>query len=268
MTRADQATVCEACGGAGLREFEVPGLARMQYCPHCELYQKARMLAETDYGHDYHVSYDRQRARKLRISAARLRLIASLLPPPGRLLDVGCSLGFFVETAARLGWQASGVDVSADAVTACMARGLDCHVTSGDDLPFADDSFDCVTAWHVVEHLPDVAAALRAWRRVIRPGGLLVLETPNATCRRVRREGAGYRRFWKRGHLYVFSPASLIAFARRAGFEVLPLPRPAGPTGAPLSEWVYAWGYDLLEVRLKRLLGLDKAFQLYLRKPA
>ena len=94
------------------------------------------------------------------------------------ILDVGCGTGANLEMLARFG-DAEGVDVSPEALTFCRERGLN-NVRQGEAerLPFADNSFDLVTALDVVEHLDDDAAGLREMRRVLRPGGRALLFVP------------------------------------------------------------------------------------------
>lgn len=97
---------------------------------------------------------------------------------PPVILDVGCGTGANLEMLAQFG-DAEGVDVSEDALAFCRARGLT-RVTLGaaERLPYADASFDLVTALDVVEHLDDDATGLREMRRVLRPGGRALLFVP------------------------------------------------------------------------------------------
>ena len=95
-----------------------------------------------------------------------------------RILDVGCGTGANLQMLADFG-TAEGVDVSAEALDFCRARGLD-KVKQGaaEALPYADASFDLVTGLDVVEHLDDDVAGLREMRRVLRPGGRALLFVP------------------------------------------------------------------------------------------
>ena len=108
------------------------------------------------------------------------RIIADLniKDRPPRILDVGCGTGANLEMLSRFG-EAEGVDVSADALAFCHARGIE-RVRQGaaEKLPFEDGSFDLVTALDVVEHLDDDAAGLREMRRVLRPEGRALLFVP------------------------------------------------------------------------------------------
>lgn len=95
-----------------------------------------------------------------------------------RILDVGCGTGANLEMLAQFG-QAEGVDVSAEALEFCRARGLQ-KVKQGaaEELPYASESFDLVTGLDVVEHLDDDVAGLKEMRRVLRPKGRAVLFVP------------------------------------------------------------------------------------------
>jgi 2-polyprenyl-3-methyl-5-hydroxy-6-metoxy-1,4-benzoquinol methylase len=154
-----------------------------------------------------------------RLVVRRLATIEAHLGKPGRLLDVGCATGVLVEAAGRRGWSAVGVDVSTFAIAQCQSRGLD--VRHGDlwgtDLP--RDHFDVVVLDDTIEHLVDPAGALREIRTLLRPGGLITLNTPN--------DGGWLRRVMGRHwfhckppeHLYYFSPRTLSAMLERQGFH-------------------------------------------------
>jgi len=101
---------------------------------------------------------------------------------PGRsdlvILDAGCGTGLMLQQMQHLG-QAEGVDIADEAIDFCRKRGLD-NVRRGDlsQLPFADDTFDVVTALDVLEHLDDDAGGLREMRRVLKPGGRVFIFAP------------------------------------------------------------------------------------------
>ncbi|HEV7905454.1 MAG TPA: class I SAM-dependent methyltransferase [Pyrinomonadaceae bacterium] len=120
-------------------------------------------------------------AGRRRILESFVREIIAKLNVEGRaprILDVGCGTGANLEMLAQFG-EAEGVDVSEDALAFCRARGLT-RVSHGaaERLPYADASFDLVTALDVVEHLDDDAGGLREMRRVLRPGGRALLFVP------------------------------------------------------------------------------------------
>ena len=95
-----------------------------------------------------------------------------------QILDVGCGTGGNLAMLSQFG-DAEGVDVSPDALAFCRARGLNkVKLGAAEDLPYEDGTFDLVTALDVVEHLDDDVAGLREMRRVIRPGGRILIFVP------------------------------------------------------------------------------------------
>ena len=95
-----------------------------------------------------------------------------------RILDVGCGTGANVKMLSQFG-DAEGVDISPDALQFCRERGLDnIKLGAAEELPYEDGTFDLVTALDVVEHLDDDVGGLREMRRVLRPGGRVLLFVP------------------------------------------------------------------------------------------
>jgi len=95
-----------------------------------------------------------------------------------RILDVGCGTGANLLMLSKFG-DAEGVDVSEDALAFCRERGLEnVKLGAAEQLPYEDGTFDLVTALDVVEHLDDDLAGLREMRRVLRPGGRVLLFVP------------------------------------------------------------------------------------------
>ncbi len=138
--------------------------------------------------HTYAIMYEVEGAHwwyagRRRILESFLSEIVETLPAAAegsraRILDVGCGTGANLEMLARFG-VAEGVDLSADALQFCRARGLvGVRQGAAERLPYDDATFDLVTALDVVEHLDDDAAGLREVRRVLRPGGVALLFVP------------------------------------------------------------------------------------------
>jgi SAM-dependent methyltransferase len=106
-------------------------------------------------------------------------VIAELgLPANARLLDAGCGSGRFMVELAQLG-NVTGVELSDTSVALARERQLG-EIVAGSvlEMPFADDSFDLAVSLDVIEHLEDDLAALRELRRVVAPGGALLVTVP------------------------------------------------------------------------------------------
>jgi len=140
--------------------------------------------------------------------------------PGARLLDVGCGSGEWLGFMRALGWDVVGLDFDEEAVRVGAGRGLVVHCGKLEEQNFATDSFDAVTINHVIEHLPDPAAALRECARILRPGGRLVVSTPNASGLGHRLFGRDWRGLEPPRHLQVFTLDALENAVAQEGFRV------------------------------------------------
>lgn len=140
----------------------------------------------------------------------------------GRLLDLGCAYGFIMEVARERGWEVAGIE-PAQAVAVAAAESLGVPVAT--DLwgaGLAAGSFDAVLVWDVIEHLPDPRLALSELARVLRPGGVLSVVTPDLGSLAARILGRRWEEMRKMPeHIYFFNRMSLTALLRATGFEPL-----------------------------------------------
>ena len=139
--------------------------------------------------------------------------------PEGRLLDVGCGSGDWLALMRGLGWQGVGVDFDENAVKVARARGLEVTCGALEQQNYPDGSFDALTLSHVIEHVPDPVQTLAECLRILKPGGTLVVLTPNASSFSHRRFKQDWRGLEPPRHLHIFSNQSLAALLARAGFK-------------------------------------------------
>ena len=116
---------------------------------------------------------------------ARGSALAKLLPRSAKILEVGCGTGGLLASAARMGLDIEGSDIALRWLVVARRRlddlGLEVPLVaaSADRLPYADARFDVIVADSVLEHLDDARAAVVEWARVLRPGGTLLVWSPN-----------------------------------------------------------------------------------------
>lgn len=234
-TRSDRTSVrCNLCGADDKDVWiEVDGFPIVR-CRGCGLhYVTPRLSHEAivniytkeyfsgDGKNPYYANYLSMRPWRVEECRKEVRRIMRFVPS-GDLLDVGCAFGFFLEAAKELGWRAKGVEISEHAANyARSERGLDVATGIFTELGLPSGSCDVLHMDGVIEHTEDPLANLQEAARVIRPGGLLVMGTPNigSFCARVYRHG--FRLVEPRAHLYYFSPSTVSRMLRRAGFTVL-----------------------------------------------
>jgi len=227
---------CNLCGYKEFTDIVRKDGYRLVRCQNCRLLFVSNPPSEVQRAHlysfesGYHAVLDMDPAASAFHeceASLNLRLLRKYVNS-GRLLDVGCSTGIFLGAALASGWSGQGLEYSPDSSKiAREAHGLD--VQTGELRPdtYAPSSFDVVTFWDVIEHLPDPRGTLTLVIDILAPGGLLLLKTPNAdglyprlALRLARQLG-----FWGHaeppGHLYQFSVESLTKLAQQSGFEVV-----------------------------------------------
>ena len=201
---------CPACGLLRRRAF--PTSEEVQ-----ALYQEAYYAAATA---DRFQPPFEWLERRFRIWRAR-RLRRLLPPPPARVLDVGCGRGVFLGGLRNAGYEVHGTQLSRTAAASIQARyGFEVFVGDLPDAPWPAAYFDVITVWHVLEHMPDPARALDCLAGLLRPGGLLIVEVPNAGGWSARLFGWRWLHWDREHHLVHFTWPVLRDMLERRGFEV------------------------------------------------
>ncbi len=154
----------------------------------------------------------------------------------GTLLDVGCASGIFLRVAQERGWKVSGIEIAPEA--ACEAERLTgCRIVSSPEPLLREGrTFDVITLWEYLEHVPDPRAELQRLSRLLRPEGLLALSTPNAGQRLAQRAPALWKEFKPPEHLSFFTAETLLRLLAACGFRELCVRAIAPDYRAP--EWI------------------------------
>lgn len=172
------------------------------------------------------------------------------------VLDVGCNTGYGTVRFMPVARSVTGTDVSPKAIEAARVRASDGQprfvLTDGGTLPFDDGSFDLVTNFQVLEHVPDAIAYLEGLRRVARPGGTIVLATPNAATRL----DPGMTP-WNRFHVREYTAAELKVLLER----VFPRVRIRGMFGTATLYETEIRRVDAARQRMRRLAAAETARQ-------
>ncbi|MCZ8144447.1 class I SAM-dependent methyltransferase [Flavobacterium sp.] len=153
--------------------------------------------------------------------ANKLQLINSL-SPKGAILDIGAGTGDFLLTCKNDGWQVTGIEPSTKAQSIAMSKGITMTASQND---LTDHSFDVITMWHVLEHVPDLDAQLHSLKRLLKPEGTVIIAVPNFKSY----DAHHYQSFWAAYdvpiHLWHFSKIAIEKlFAQQAMQLVKVLP--------------------------------------------
>jgi 2-polyprenyl-3-methyl-5-hydroxy-6-metoxy-1,4-benzoquinol methylase len=106
----------------------------------------------------------------------KLNLINSLQPNKGKILDIGAGTGDFLSVAKNDGWQTIGVEPSDRAKAIAKNKGVS-FVSATSELE--NHSFDVISMWHVLEHVPDLDKQIKELKRLLKPSGTLIIAVPN-----------------------------------------------------------------------------------------
>lgn len=230
---------CECCGNNQFR----PVLYRedgslIVHCEHCHLefvnplpdsaafqdLYRSEMVGE-DPSDGYFSQYIFEREKRMKsfskLYHSRLKFIESFAPNKGDLLDIGCGAGYFIKCALERGWQGHGLELLPEYVQYAQETLNLKNVQQGsldNELPFQPQAFDAVTLWDLIEHLRHPLACLEKINAVTKPGGLLIIWTPNVkNSIFVKDQWLSYK---INQHIYFFSRNSLQQILKKAGFKI------------------------------------------------
>jgi 2-polyprenyl-3-methyl-5-hydroxy-6-metoxy-1,4-benzoquinol methylase len=137
---------------------------------------------------------------------------------PGRVLEIGFGDGGRLRRLAALGWQVEGQEVDPTAIQKARDAGFEVHEGRLRDLNLPDSSYDAVIGNHVIEHVHSPLEVLNACRRITRPGGLVIMVTPNITSYGHRVFGRHWLGLDPPRHLHLFTLSSMDLLLKMAGF--------------------------------------------------
>lgn len=159
-----------------------------------------------------------------RVGLRRLvRAVERVRPAPGKLLDVGCGTGAFLEAMRARGWEVWGVEPHPGAAAQCRARGLEVLQAEFSSGQWPPGTFDVITMWHVLEHVPDPRGFLGAAAQVLREGGWLVVTVPQVESWEAKVFGPHWVGWDIPRHLFLFPRPCLSRYLAQCGLRVVHL---------------------------------------------
>ncbi len=144
-----------------------------------------------------------------------------LIRPKDRILEIGCGIGTVVYELSEKGHDIAGIDISGEAIDYGRKKYSDMHleVQAAETLPYEDESFEVVLSFDLFEHIAAIDKHISEVRRVLRPGGYYLFQTPNK-CSNIIYETLWTKSLqWRRYHPSLHSPGQLRRRMARHGFE-------------------------------------------------
>jgi len=223
-----QCPVCQASAVFAFTKREW----RIWRCPACDFrfVWPAPPSTEAIYDEDYfrgaaagfgYADYDEDKIAMESFFASVLATIRSFRSPPGALLDIGAATGFFLRMAQMEGWRGTGVEISSFACRRAHAAGLDVRCGTLETVSLPPGAFDAITLMDVLEHVSDPASMLARCRALLRPGGIIAINTPDASSAWARVFGTRWHAYCPPEHLSYFNATNAAALLRSTGFRPL-----------------------------------------------
>ena len=224
--RADgmETVACNLCGHGKTRPFMRREDMDVVQCLGCDLvYVSPRLGPEALHAH-YNSGESSRTQYYLDVEVADrksfaevLDLAERLLPKKGRVLDVGPNIGTCLALARERGWSTHGIEINEGAARYCReTRGLDVIAGILEDDTYPADHFDLVLLGDVIEHVPDPLLVLRQVQKVLKPGGLVMISTPD-----IAGWAGQFLQVKPKEHIYYFSPATMTAMLEKVSLQVL-----------------------------------------------
>jgi SAM-dependent methyltransferase len=171
-----------------------------------------------------------------------LRNLADSRIPGKRLLEIGCSYGFFLAHARKQGWDVTGIELNrAAAAVGRNELSLDIHTGTLENTRLSPP-YDVITAFHVIEHLVDPLRFLTQCESLLRDDGILMLKTPNVGSWVAKKAGEYWAWHCPPAHIHLFTPEAMHLAATKSGFRMERIWTQRGDSGNNLFERISAWG--------------------------
>lgn len=147
----------------------------------------------------------------------KLKLINSQ-SPKGRILDIGAGVGDFLSVCKNDGWQTIGIEPSDKAKNIAKSKGVS-FVENLSELE--DNSFDIITMWHVLEHVPNLEEQITELKRLIKPNGTIIIAVPNFKSFDAKHYGQFWAAFDVPIHLWHFSKTAIQKLFAKEKLELI-----------------------------------------------
>lgn len=243
--------ICNFCGSTKASKYltvtdhrlNIPGEWDLYKCTNCGLIfiwpQPDWNELSLHYPKEYH-GYITSKSRLLNIFrkyglAKRTKSIQNFKSSNGILLDIGCASGDFLEEFRnKTGWEVIGIEIIEDAVKVAQEKKITIIKNDLISANLKENTYDVITLWDVLEHLPDPSAVLIECNRILKDDGLLVIKTPDPSGIEASMFGKYWVGYEAPQHLFIFPRNVLINFLEKTDFRIKKLSQTGSDYAAPL----------------------------------
>lgn len=178
---------------------------------------------------------------------------------PGRILDIGASIGQFLHVAQQADWDIYGLEISEAAANMAKKRyGIHIQVGTLEEADFRRNFFDVVTLWHVFEHFLDPVQSLMKIHSLLRKDGLLVIELPNIGSKTAVKSGIKWPYLLPAEHLFYYSPSTISRLLENSNFQIETIEYTSGGTG--IGDFMDRKGLSVLK---RFLVGMSPLLNIF-----
>jgi SAM-dependent methyltransferase len=225
-------------------EYWIPFTADVIVCRGCGLVSQNPVPSDTDVIHYYPDDYANYSTPGSVITSALVQLteylsareVQKLIGNSGAILDVGCADGHYLESMRKHGrWELHGLDITDEAVRKTKDKGFVAYEGTMETADLPLNYFSLVRMNHILEHVTDPVLLVRKSYEVLRPGGYLVIETPNTLCPDLAVLGRYWGALHMPRHIFIFNTVNIISLLKKAGFQEITITYPLMTTGWSLG---------------------------------
>ena len=230
---------CDLCGKSEFELFSVSNATfhnRRYKCLTCGLVASWPQATKEQLENYYSIYYPQIYKKILNPNLIKKRLeqdkkhLQRMFPEPGKLMDVGCASGDYLEMAKEIGWDVQGIELSKKLADKARERVGANRIFIGDIKKghFPNETFDLVRIWHVIEHVPSPKELMLETYRILKKNGKILIGTPNIdepdyqikrAVRHFKGKPAGMAT--SQEHTFEFSEKTLSVLIEKCGFKVL-----------------------------------------------
>ena len=223
---------CSTCNSSNYTLFYKKDYMNIVKCEECSLVYTNPIFDEEHYKKTYKSEDYQEIVRELgeeshlyrvqRFGTERIGIMNKFIKTKETIkyLDIGCSTGFVVEAAKNKGWDAVGIDLNPSAINYGISRGLNLKNNSLDEVSFKKNTFDAISLFDVIEHLPNPQNIISKALNYLKTGGILFIYVPNWDSASRFLLGKKAHFIWPTHHLNYYNPKTITDLIQKFELEV------------------------------------------------